>query len=382
MRIWMYLALSGALISGAGLASDRNCFDDEASGLAVSSAQGARFAEAVAAQKRGDYTTAESLLRALVSDLETSTPVAGDRLGLVAGRLAGVLFDAGSYVEAEGEARRALQLIGASFGDSHGVYGAYLGLLGSIACARGRCREAEEVTRRGVAIVSRTCGEKHAQYAVILGTLAGILYRQGEVARAIPVSKRVVSILESQSSSKSELALAYQNLAMLCLHEANYSEAREYLKKAMAVWERTVSPNNPFRISAMNMALLVAVRERKFDEAMAFSSYLLPLARASIGSEHPDLAAVLNNVAAAYAGSGQPERAAELLAQAVGIYAGLVEKRHIHPQEPQYIRLLQNYVEALKKAHRKMEARRVDAEVRNLLKPEHTIDVPDLQRKR
>ena len=243
--------------------------------------------------------------------------------------------------------------------------------------------EAEQVTRRGLTIVGQTCGEKHRQYAVILGMLAGILYRQGEIARAIPVSKRVVSILESPHNPPSnDLALAYQNLAMLSLHEEQYAETKEYLNKAMAVWERTVSPDNPFRISGMNMALLLALRERKFDDAISYSLRLLSLASVSLGPEHPELAAVLNNAATAFAGAAQHSKAAELLGQAVAIYTGLVEKHHIDPQEPQYIQLLGNYAEALNKAHRKTEARRIRAEIRDVVRARHTIGVADSQRKR
>ena len=186
MWTWMYAALTGALVVNGAIGSINNCFDDREAGLPVSSAQGATFAEAAAAHGSGDSAKAERLLRALVSDLESSPPAAQGPLGLVVGRLAAVLLDQGSYVEAESSARRALQLLGASHGESHGVYGASLGLLGSILCARGQCMEAEQVTRRGLTIVSQTCGEKHRQYAVILGMLGGILYRQGEIARAIP----------------------------------------------------------------------------------------------------------------------------------------------------------------------------------------------------
>jgi tetratricopeptide (TPR) repeat protein len=243
--------------------------------------------------------------------------------------------------------------------------------------------EAEQVARRGLTIVGQTCGEKHRQYAVILGMLAGILYRQGEIARAIPVSKRVVSILESPYNPPSnDLALAYQNLAMLSLHEEQYSETKEYLNKAMAVWERTVSPDSPSRIPGMNMAVLLALRERRFEEAISYSLRLLSLASASLGPEHPELAAVLNNAGAAFAGAGQHSKAADLLAQAVAIYSGLVQKHHIDPQEPQYQQVLYNYAEALKKAHRKTEARKIEARARNLIKGQHTIGVADSQRKR
>ena len=92
------------------------------------------------------------------------------------------------------------------------------------------------------------------------------------------------------------------------------------------------------------------------------------------------LAAVLNNAGAAYAGAGQHSKAAELLAQAVEIYSSLVQKHHIDPQEPQYQQVLHNYAEALKKAHRKTEARKIEAEARNLVKGQHTIGVADSQR--
>ena len=111
MRTWMYAALAGALMVNDAIGSINNCFDDHEAGLPVSSAQGATFAEATAAQKNGDTAKAERLLRALVSDLELSPPVAQNPLGLVVGRLAGVLLDQGSYVEAESSARRALQLL-------------------------------------------------------------------------------------------------------------------------------------------------------------------------------------------------------------------------------------------------------------------------------
>ena len=195
------------------------------------------------------------------------------------------------------------------------------------------------------------------------------------------MSKRVVSILECRYNPESnDLALAYQNLAMLYLHEEQYSEAKEYLNKAMVVWERTVSPDSPLRISGMNMALLLALRERRFDEAISYSLRLLSLASARLGADHPELAAVLNNAGAAYAGAGQHSKAAELLAQAVEIYSSLVQKHHIDPQEPQYQQVLHNYAEALKKAHRKTEARKIEAQARNLVKGQHTIGVADSQR--
>lgn len=94
--------------------------------------------------------------------------------------------------------------------------------------------------------------------------------------------------------------------------------------------------------------------ERKFGEALAMAPRLLAFASNRLGTAHSDVAVLLNNAGTAYQGAGLYEAAAEMLAKAVEIH-----ERFLPPSDPRYVRVLMNYAQVLRKAHRKSEARTV-----------------------
>jgi tetratricopeptide (TPR) repeat protein len=174
----------------------------------------------------------------------------------------------------------------------------------------------------------------------------------------------VVWILEKLSGPPdSDLAEAYINLAMLYSDQKQNSAAREYLQRAVAIWSRVLQPDHPRWINAWNTALMVAVQERKFDEAVTYIPRILDLAALRLGPDHRDMAQLLYNAGTAYAGAGMYEHAAAKLTESLELSGKLSE-----PVTQEHAARLTRYAQVLRKLHRNAEARAIETQAKELTK--------------
>ena len=152
-------------------------------------------------------------------------------------------------------------------------------------------------------------------------------------------------------------------LPLLYAEDKHYSTAREYLQRAIAIWERVLPPDHLCWLDVWNASITIAVGERKFTEAISYIPRLLDLASSRLGPQNPDMVALLSNAGVAYTGAAKYEDAAAKFAQAINI----ADKQPVSIGEP-YARMLTYYAQVLRKLHRKEDARAIEARAKEISK--------------
>src|SRR5262249_39759599 len=161
----------------------------------------------------------------------------GELAGLV-GALSDVVADRGSYSEAEGLARRALDLIPRSREGDLDLAGA-LSRLGFLYQREGKLADARPLFENALEVEQRVSGSDDPKVAARLAALAGLHQDQADLAGAEPLLARALSIVEARyGPDHLEAAGPLARLGICLLDEDRPDQAEPLLQRALALHER------------------------------------------------------------------------------------------------------------------------------------------------
>jgi tetratricopeptide (TPR) repeat protein len=118
--------------------------------------------------------------------------------------------------------------------------------------------------------------------------------------------------MRDRAGKLNQLATLYQDLA------GNYADAERIWKDVLRLCESREDLHLEQMVSLNNLGLLY-LHERRFGPAQEIFLRLLPMVQAHFGSEHPETATCLENLAAVYRHLGRTAEAARYKGRALGI---------------------------------------------------------------
>jgi tetratricopeptide (TPR) repeat protein len=169
--------------------------------------------------------------------------------------LAGFYDAQGKLNEAEETYRRAIEILAKSTDSNYDHFDTVLGNFATLLSSQGKLANAEKIYRKLMSQCESTGGPDNPRLGYLLGGLASIYESQGKLAEAEDCFKRALAIappdLEMRrESSKPRFSVGaipsyLNNLASLYIKQGRYSEAEPLCKKALAMVEVQLGPNNP-----------------------------------------------------------------------------------------------------------------------------------------
>lgn len=265
---------------------------------------------AVRYAKEGHSQQAESLLLHELAELER-TRSGGDCMGLVLNNVAAIMLSSGRLTQAEFFAERSVSILEASYSRKDPVLLRPLQILSAARFEQGKIGKAREAVRRMQAIPSQQLEDQ----ALVHGIAAALLQAEGRLKEA--ESEYLVTISRWEGAGHANTAVAgtvISQLGSLYIEEHRFEEAHRLLDRAWALFTSA-------------------------DDTVAM-----------------DRIKLLNNRATLHARQGQWREAGEDLRVAV-----LMIDREAHVDPAAVATLLDNYAMALRKNHRKGEARSMEA---------------------
>ncbi len=227
--------------------------------------------------------------------------------------LAHLYYVQGHYNEAEPLHRRALSIYEKQLGKEHSNVMISLNNLALIYHAQGRYAEAESLLQRPLAIGEQQLGKDHPAFALIFNTLANLYLSQGRYAEAETLLQRSLSIREQQSGKDHpDVTTALNNLASLYEMQGRYAEAETLLQRSLAIGEQHLGSDHPnvafclgnlaniYRKQRKGMANPFLEPENYSSEAEPLYQRALAISEQQLGNEHPNVAAILNNLGELY----------------------------------------------------------------------------------
>jgi CHAT domain-containing protein/tetratricopeptide (TPR) repeat protein len=218
--------------------------------------------------------------------------------------------------------------------------------------------------------------EELLQEASGLNTQGDALYQQRRYADAEPLYKRALAIREKALGPENpSVALSLANLALVYENEGRYADAEPLFKQALAIEEKALGPEHPDVATSLNNLANVYYYEGRYTDAEPLDKRALAIREKVLGPENPSVARSLNNLAELYRAEGHYADAEPLQKRALAI-----REKVLGPENPSVALSLDNLAKVYQDEGRYADAellqKRALAIEEKALGPEH----PDVAR--
>ena len=213
-------------------------------GIAAAAAQAAAWDEQMFAGDRlrnaGRYTEAVRSYRAAMS------AAADDRQhAITANNLAALYLELGDRGEARKLYRQALDTWQRILPADAPELASTMNNLGALYATEGRYWDAEFYYRRALEI---------RPLPNTRNNLAEMYRAEGRYSQAEKIYRELIETLPPDDPT---LGTVFNNLGELCRQKGRKAEARQYYHQALAIWEKTLGPEHPYKAATLqNLALV------------------------------------------------------------------------------------------------------------------------------
>ncbi|KAF0112766.1 MAG: Tfp pilus assembly protein PilF [Rhodospirillaceae bacterium] len=289
-------------------------------------------------------------------------------------------YGAARHAEAETANQEALELAETTFSAEHFYTTISLGNLADVYVKQNRPAEAEPLYKRSLAIKEKVLGPEHPDLAADIRQRLMQLIPQERWAEAEPLLKQMLAIWEKQHGPDSiAVATSAGDLGQLYMRWNKPGEAEPWLLKALALQEKnlgadhakllptlenlkavyeagqqeakaravaariatlkgaekppqpTAVPQDPALAEALalNDQVVVLYKQGQYAEAISLARRSLALREKILGTEHPDVAQSLNNLAELYRVQGLYPQAEPLSKRSLAIKEKTLGPEHL-----------------------------------------------------
>lgn len=302
--MWTFRALRAAFLCTSLLAL---LPAEEARGAQYDASQ-ASMESVNAAIRNGDYDAA---LRDALLLLERAQAAAGDRSVEVAAaqdRIGQIQRALGAYAESELAYEAAYTAYSAARGADHPDVQRVAEILIDIYLSQGRMPEAIALARQTLRAQEQALGEKHPDLQSALNRVASLHRAAGDLDTALRDYERLLDIQERALTPRSPDLLATVNtLGQLHRERGEPARAIPYLQRLLAHAEQTYGPLHPGLADMQTTLADTYTEATQYDAAEELYLQALQFQERLQGN-NPELAAVLEKMAAMYAKSGDEDK--------------------------------------------------------------------------
>ncbi len=250
----------------------------------------------------------EPLLRARVAALQPRL----DRLQ--------ALYETGKYQEGLGYADELLRDTGDL--DHPATVAQIMRRQGRLQIETGKYTEAEAQFRAALPIAATA--KDHDLVVTLLAELIASLAKQARGSDAVAL-KEWADVAEKMARDDRARAGLLASLGNALIGEGQYAEGRTRTERALALREQTMGPDHPDVAASLNDMAIMYLRTSEPDKALANYERALAIWQNALGPEHPDVAICLLNLGNALEALHRypeartaNERALEIWQQALG----------------------------------------------------------------
>ena len=292
-------------------------------------------------QAMGDYAKAEPLLQ---EALRIRQKVLGSEHADTAGSLSylGELYQAiGEYPKAESLLQEALRILQKVLGPEHPDTAVGFENLGSLYQAMGDYAKAEPLLQEALRIRQKVLGSEHADTAGSLSYLGELYQAMGDYAKAEPLLQEALRIRqkvlgsEHPGTAASLIDLAHLYWAMGVFQgeqgpvaRDNYAKAEPLYQEALRIRQKVLGSEHPDTALTLNNLAQVYLETGEYAKAELLFQEALRIDRKVRGEERPDTASILTGLATVYWEMGEYAKAEPLYQEALRTYQKVFGPEH------------------------------------------------------
>jgi tetratricopeptide (TPR) repeat protein len=269
------------------------------------------------------------------------------------------LRGSGNYLAAAHAFREALAIAGHSDIDDRQLVALHDALAGAYAEA-GQFAESEAEYRRALALVEKGEGQGSLHYAILLGDIAILPTQTGNREEVIAVLRQAIAV-NARIGLAEDIWVARKRLAEILRREKRYQEAEPLLVDALADLAKQKAADPALMAAALNNLAVLRFDQERYAESVDLQQQSIRVWETAVGEEHPSLVLPLNNLATSYVKMEHFEEAERTFHRAIDVCSKTLGEDHLD-----YAVLLRNYTVVLRKLGRKREAKKFEAQARQI----------------
>ena len=275
------------------------------------------------------------------------------RIAFAANELAYFLIAAALYADAEPLMRRALFIDEQNHGPEHPSVAIRLNNLAQLLKATSRQAE-------GRAALSSRVGHRREELWAwafqrsppILNNLALLFHATNRLAEAEPLMRRALAIWErSLGTDHPHVATGLSNLALLLQGLDRWAEAEQLYRRVLTIRESSFGPDHPDNIQCLNNLATLLRNTNRLAEAELLMRRALAICEKCFGQKHPHVATVLNNLSELLGDTNRLVEAESFCRRALTI-----RESSLGPDHPEVASSLNNLAGLLLDTNRSAEA--------------------------
>lgn len=179
--------------------------------------------------------------------------------------------------------------------------------------------------------IDQDCGAE--MRATFVGSLADLYLRSGRVAEAEKLAKEALTIRRERfRSGHPALSASYDTMGRLHLLKNELAVARDFLKKAEKIRRRYCQENHSDLADTLK-SLSDLARAEGGDEGLQLLRQALLLKEKTYGKNHPDVAEILEALAAELTSSKEQETGGQYEAAEIAKRAAAIRARYALPEQ-------------------------------------------------
>ncbi len=302
----------------------------------------------------GDYSDAREHLLGALTILENTLGTDHEDIAVVLTNLANVYFEQNMPEESERYHQRALNIRIRALGPNHIAVAQSQYNLAVLYDDTGEYNKAKELYESALKIWTAKYGQVHPYIANALNNLANVYIATNDIPKAIELHKQSLAVRRAlYGNQHAEVARSLINLGALYVKQNDYENAKPLYVEAVNVAEKIFGSNHPqvamllyslaniyhiqgrmqentalddhstataTKVSLVTTTETSSVAEHEaaedyFKQALPLYERALKILDGELGSGHPAISAMLNEMAMLYESLGNKRKAEQMLAR-------------------------------------------------------------------
>jgi CHAT domain-containing protein/Tfp pilus assembly protein PilF len=276
------------------------------------------IAEAQRQQNR--YADAEVQFKRALDLAEKTAGADSLPVALILNNMTKLYEDQSRFAECEVASKRALAIREKALGPTHPAVAASLNNLAHVYERLGRYREAIQIYLRAIAIWDSKVGAQHPDFATSLLNLASVYADEERFDEAEALYQRSLAIRQAVfGPDHASVGTVLNNLAAIYEAQGRTEELQAFSLRALNIANKTLGPNHPDTAKILRKLGVALDGKGRYDAAQAMFQKALDIYVKEFGPDNRFLATVLVNQAHSFDQQGKFQEADQALRRALAI---------------------------------------------------------------
>lgn len=230
-----------------------------------------------------------------------------------------VYIDQGEFIKALEYGSKACVINERVLGENHLATANIYNNMAQAYKGMGEYETALKLFDKAIRIRKRMQAIVQPETAIMYNNKADVCRKIGNYTTAMDCYCQALEILDTFGQEQEIIAKIYSGMAVVYSARGEYSDSREYNKKALDIRKQVLGANHPSTAASYNNIGEVCREQGDYDAAISYLKEACGIREEKLGVNHPSTAITYNNLGLAYEGQGNYKEALDYFEKALAV---------------------------------------------------------------